>query len=130
MVTIREWYKRANALWPNDVPALTVPESLRATRRLWRYATGSTWLGKVEPVTRSNQYTWLRRGTIYVNHNKIEWVPGCGRLGGWRTFVHDLGHLLHHYTGNRKFGKAHSKQHARLEARLIKQVISRGWLKA
>lgn len=129
MVTIREWYERANSVWPDEIPELTMPEAIRAARRLWRYATGKTWGGKVEPVTARNQYTWFRYNTLYVNNNKIEYVPGHGKIGGWRTFVHDLGHCIDYWTGNRrKAGRPHSKQHARLEARLAKQVIRRGWL--
>lgn len=129
MVTIREWYERANSVWPEDLPELTMPEALRAARKLWRYATGESFRGKVEPVARRNQYTWVRHGTLYVNHNKFEWVRGHGEIGGWRTFVHDLGHCIDYRTGaRREAGRPHSKQHARLEARLAKQVIRRGWL--
>ena len=132
MVTIREWYERANAVWPSDLPELTMPEALRAARKLWRYAAGSRhwqW-DAIRPVYRKTQYTWIRRGILFVNHNKIEWIPGQGRaIGGWRTFVHDLGHCIDYHTGERrKAGRPHSKQHARLEIRLAKQVIQRGWL--
>lgn len=129
MVTIREWYDRANAVWPEDVPDLSVEEAMRAARRLWRFGAGRTWTGKVEPVRSRNQYTWVRRGVLYVNHNKIEWVPGHGDVGGWRSFVHDLGHCIDWWTGcRRRAGRPHSKQHARLEARMAKEVIKRGWL--
>ena len=129
MVTIREWYERANDVWPDDLPELSVWESLRAARKLWRYATGRSFGGKIEPVRRSNEYTWVRRGVLYVNHNRVTFVPGRGCVGGWRSFVHDLGHCIDYRTGARRTaGRPHSKQHARLEARLAKQVLRRGWL--
>lgn len=129
MVNIRQWYDRANAVWPAVIPELTPDEALRAARRLWRFATGKTWRGPVERVASSRWYTWVRRGVLYVNHNKVEFVPGHGMVGGWRTFVHDLGHCVDFRTGKRRqAGRPHSKQHARLEARIAKEVIRRGWL--
>jgi len=117
MVTRSEWYARVDATWPAEVPPLTGPEAIKAARKLYRYVTGSRLELPIR-VTSGNRYTWARRGYLSVN-------PTAKRHGGgWQAFVHDLSHWLHHKTGL----APHDKSHARLERRLIKVVIARGWL--
>lgn len=110
-VTRQEWYRRVNAAWPAVVPPLTAEEAVRAGPRLYRFVTGRTWskFGEVR-ITSGNRYTWIRRGVMYVNPAQ-----------GWKGLVHLLSHRLD------KSG-SHGAEHARLELRMIKQVVQRGWL--
>lgn len=107
-VTRREWYERVNAAWPATVPALTGPEALRAARRLYRYGTGRTWKGPVR-LTSGNRSTWIWGGEMVVNPEQ-----------GWHELVHLLSHLCER--------SGHNASHARMELRMIKQVVKRGWL--
>lgn len=110
MVSRREWYERANAAWPEQLPALTAGEAVRAARRLYRFVTRRTWKGEVV-VTSGNRYS-----KVSVYRNQIIVNPDAG----WHSLVHLLSHYL--YRGG------HTKEHARLERRMIKEVVRRGWL--
>lgn len=111
-VTRREWYRRANACWPAQVPDLTAEEAERAARRLYRFVTRRTWTGRVK-VSSGNRYTKIWSSTIVVNPDR-----------GWRSLVHQMSHRLEGYAGTR----GHNAKHARLEMRMIKEVVRRGWL--
>lgn len=112
-VTRKEWYRRVNAAWPADVPPLTAPEAVRAVRRLYRFGLRRTFRGEVR-VTSGRRYTWMYHGVLFVNPEK-----------GWK----DLVHLISHYAAERlEPGAAHGGYHARMELRMIKAVIRRGWL--
>jgi hypothetical protein len=112
MVSRKEWYQRVNAVFPKDLPKPTPEQAVNAARRLYRWMKGHKWTGPVE-LTSGNRYTWIRRGVFYVN-------PDC-RGEGWSELVHDLSH----YFWN---GKLHAKGHAKLELRMRKEVLKRGWL--
>ena len=115
-VTIKEWYARVNATWPAEVPALTADEAVKAAKKLYRFALGSTYSGKVI-VTSGNRYSYLRYGVLYINPS---W--------GWesdRGLVHLLSHAFHRRLSSER---PHGGTHARLEIRMIKEVIKRGWL--
>jgi hypothetical protein len=103
-------------LWPAVVPKLTGPEALRAGRKLWRWAEGS-----LIPVrlTSGNRKTWTawEGDTLVLKVNPDK---------GWKTLVHYLSHLFH-YRAN-PGDRPHSKHHARFEAKMIREVIRRGWL--
>ena len=120
-VTIAEWYRRVNATWPaGELPAPSALEAIRAARRLYRFALGKTWTGTVR-TTEGRRYTWIYRGQLRVNPDR----PGSdGR--GWRALIHDLSHYFH----GRLLPdvRPHGPDHARLEIRLIKEVLRRGWL--
>jgi hypothetical protein len=111
-------HKPKAGVWPEHVPALTAPEAERAARRLWRFALRTTFEGEV--VITSGNRRGARCGwkggkrVMYLN-------PGQG----WRDLVHDLSHWFD-YIANGK--SEHSRHHARLEARMVREVISRGWL--
>ena len=107
-VTRREWYRRVNDCWPPEVPELTADEAVRAAKKLYRFVRKRSFRGEVR-LTSGNRYTAIRRGVLYINPND-----------GWRSFVHLLSHALH-------WGP-HSGEHARLERRMIRVVIDRGWL--
>jgi hypothetical protein len=111
-VTRKEWYRRVNAAWPATVPALTAEEATRAARRLYRFVTKRTWRGAVV-VTSGRRYTWIRSGRLIVNPTR-----------GWRHLVHELSHVLESYAGTH----GHTAAHARLEMRMVKEVVRRGWL--
>ena len=114
MVSRKEWYTRVNASWPEKPPALTEPEGIRAARKLYRFVTGNT-LGNPIAVTSGNRYTWMRRGVLYVNPD-----------GGWHRLIHDLSHWLHRRVNAGK--KPHDKAHAKLELRMRREALRRGWL--
>lgn len=110
-VTRREWYRRVNETWPDIVPALTEEEAARAARRLYRFVKGRKFEGEVIQ-TSGRRYTWIRRGALYVNAEK-----------GWKDLVHLLSHAL-----GRDLPGPHGGDHARLERRMIKEVLRRRWL--
>lgn len=107
-VTRREWYARVNAAWPQVVPALTAEEAPRAFRRLYRFAFKRLPAVPVQ-LTSGNRYTGRRAGAWIVNPDR-----------GW----HDLVHVLSHYAER----SGHNGKHARMELRLIREVVRRGWL--
>jgi hypothetical protein len=101
-------------IWPAVVPELTGPEATRAARRLWRFAMGEVFESAVK-ITSGNRYNWYRRGTLYLNPDR-----------GWKHLLHDLSHLF--VQRSNPGVKPHIKFHARFEAKLIREVIKRGWL--
>lgn len=119
-VTIATWYERVNAVWPPEVPPLTDKEAVRALKRLYRFATGRKLTDRIE-VTSGHRYTWRRYGVWYVN------PEGHHGWSGWKSLVHDLAHYLHGRVLNPD-ERPHSRRHARLELKLAKEVIRRGWL--
>lgn len=114
MVSRKEWYERANAIWPAEIPPLTETEAVKAARKLYRFVKRSKCPYKIA-VTTGNRANWVRGNVLYVN-------PTSTRHGsGWESLLHDLSHWLDP-------GRAHSKEHAQLEMRLVKEVVRRGWL--
>jgi hypothetical protein len=112
-VTRREWYERVNAAWPATLPALTADEAIRAARRLYRFVRRRTFDGQVK-TTSGNRYSYIRNGVLYVNPDR-----------GWHDLVHDLSHYFHARLSD---AKPHASDHARLELRMAKEVVRRGWL--
>lgn len=115
MTSAKTWYQRVNDTWPSQVPALTFYEAERAARRLYRWAMGDAFKGKVVETT-GNRYTWMRYGELRVNAEQ-----------GWKRMIHDLSHLFWRRANNNEF-RPHDKGHAKLELRMIGEVIKRGWL--
>lgn len=104
--------------WPAPLPALTAPEAIRAARRLYRWALGSTFRGNVAITTgnRSNDIRWDGNVlTIFVNPSR-----------GWDNFAHELSHDFWYRANPGE--RPHSKHHARFEAKLVREIIRRGWL--
>lgn len=111
-VSRKIWYERVNKTWPETVPSLTDVEAVKAGKKLYRFVFGKTWSGMIR-VTKGRRYSWIRRGEMIVNPSR-----------GWKTLVHDLSHRFNYYID----GTAHGGTHARLERRMIKEVLKRGWL--
>jgi len=97
-----------NALWPKDVPPLTGDEALRAFRKLFRFAFHRMPWHPVR-LTSGNRRTGRHGEAWLVNPE-----------GGWRHLVH----VLSHYAER----SGHNGKHARMEMRMIKEVLKRGWL--
>lgn len=109
-------------LWPSSIPPLTAEEATRAVRRLWRFSLGEKMRGDVT-ITSGN-----RRAT------RLVWTPtGSGSTRGlavnpskgWRELIHDLSHDLDYLANGET---QHGKHHARFEAKLVREVVRRGWL--
>lgn len=103
--------------WPAKVPALTEDEAIRAAKRLWRYALGTTFEGPVK-VTSGNR------------RNRIEWLGSVRRIvvnpdRGWKHLVHELSHWFDYVANGTS---KHGKHHARFEAKLVREVVARGYL--
>jgi hypothetical protein len=113
-MTISDWYQKVNAAWPKATPPLTANEAIRAGRKLYRYCLRRTFRGPVR-VTSGNRYAWILSGEMIVNPEH-----------GWHGLVHLLSHCFHRRLHPDE--KPHSRSHARLELRMINEVISRGWL--
>lgn len=131
-------YATVNALWPEGtnegrdlVP--TAQEAVTACKRLYRFAMGRPFQGRVQ-VTSGNRRTWIRRGVLIVNPDEGSGPPRCfvdgvpvRRGGGW----HEIVHSMSHYCANRLYSRkvrGHSSQHAFLEKQMIDKVVSSGWL--
>lgn len=114
--------KQAPAAWPDIIPAMTAPESERAFRRLYRWATGWTYTGKVEISSgnrRAVRFDWPR------GHWASTRIAFINPEKGWREFAHDASHLFDHVVNGES---EHGKHHARFEAKLIRQIVTRGYL--
>lgn len=118
-MNIRDWYERVNSTWANEVPPLTAAEAVKAAPRLLKKFSTIRPVKEVK-VTSGNRYTWVRRGILYVNPDRKETIGG-----GWAALVHDLSHYVHWHDG---VGKPHSKEHAKLEIKMVKYVVRSGWL--
>jgi hypothetical protein len=115
----RKWYARVNAAWPAQLPELTPAEAITAARKLYRFVTGKAFPADRVKLTSGARYTWIRRGIMYVNPTGH---TGHGNTRSpWESLVHDLSHAI-------TWGLPHGGQHARLELRMIKEVLKRGWL--
>jgi hypothetical protein len=121
MVTLKEWYRRVNAVIPPDTPPPSEKEAINAVRRLYRFVTKNKWRGKVK-ITSGRRYTWPRGTTYYINPNRTG-----GRFGGWHSLLHDLSHYLHWYQHGRSL-RPHAREHARLELGLAREALRRGWI--
>lgn len=119
-VTRREWYRRVNAAWPPQLPALSPIEAIRAARKLYRFALGATFPARNVRLTSGRRYTFVRRGILFVNPD------GHHGRSGWESIVHDLSHYFDFRLNPDT--KPHAGAHARLELRLINEVRRRGWL--
>ena len=109
-----DWYKRVNDAWPAEVPKLTAEEAVKAARRLFRFCGVKVTELKVSSGNRNNWGNWA--GGFTVNPSK-----------GWHALVHGVSHWVH-YLKTRHTVAPHDKSHARLELRLVRQVVKRGWL--
>jgi hypothetical protein len=107
--------------WPEVIPAMTDKGAVNAASRLFRWAIRRTFEGAVY-VTRGNRRAFRidwdpqapHRRAIFVNPSK-----------GWRDFAHDASHYLDWYANGKS---EHGKHHAKFEARLIAEIVRRGWL--
>lgn len=116
MVSTKEWYARANAAWPKPSPQLTEASAINAARRLWKWGMGEKLRYPIE-ITSGNRYTWIRSGKLCVNPEK-----------GWHDLIHDLSHLIWRRANVGEEIRPHEKGHAKLELRMVKEVVKRGWL--
>lgn len=118
--TKRVRYATVNASWPEVMPVPTGPEAITAVKRLYRFAMGKPWKGKVQ-LTSGRRHTWPRYGIYYVNPNREGWS-----FSGWKDIVHAVSHYCHRrlYPGKRP----HDHRHEWLEKEMINYVVSHGWL--
>lgn len=121
MTTIKAAYEQVNALWPEGQLPMTDGEAARAARKLYRYAMGQTFDGEVE-VSSGNRQTKLERDQSTWTKGKMIVNPSKG----WHHFVHSLSHWFYWHANPGE--KPHTKDHARFEAKLVKEVLKRGWL--
>lgn len=120
MVAIKEWYRRVNEAWPKPLPKMAFAEGARAVRKLYRFVTGQTFTGEIIE-TSGNRFNYARRGVFYLN------TQGYSGHGAWHDLIHDVSHTLVNRVWLDKI-KPHSREHARLELRLVKEAVKRGWL--
>lgn len=111
-----EWNRLVNNKWPTDTPKPSAQEAATGAKRLYRKAMGRPFRGKVV-ITSGNRYTWIRRGTMYVN-------PDHG-WNGFRGIIHLLAHYFHarKYPGKRP----HHYTELELEKELTNFAIENGF---
>jgi hypothetical protein len=131
MVTRRDYYARVNAAWPQQVPALTADEAVIAAKRLWRFATGTT-PHEVRLTSGNRSTAWI--GAVHARRVGAS-ILRVNRGDDWKRLVHLLSHWAAYAAPAKALGAAnasergqHTKAHARLELRMVKQVVARGWL--
>lgn len=117
MVAAKEWYRRVNAIWPAKVPPLTFEQGANAAQRLHRFVTGANYVGTFVETSGRRYSSYPRRGRYPINAQL-----------GWKRLIHDISHYLYSYH-LAPDDRPHAKGHARLEMKLAKEVIRRGWLK-
>jgi hypothetical protein len=113
------WDRLVNDRFGSAQPILSPEESIVAARKLYRHAMGKAFPGKVE-LTSGNRYTWVRRGVLMVNPDKRE-----RDARGLRAIIHDMSHYCHRRLHPND--SPHSPRQARLEGRLVKFALERGW---
>ncbi len=113
-MNIAQAYERVNQESPTaPVTTLTLEEAAKAVRKMFRHLSGKPFTYPVVETT-GNRYTWMRHGEFRVNVSK-----------GWEDLVHLFSHWYYaRYIG----GRPHSKVHARLERKLRKWAIGKGWM--
>ena len=111
------WDALVNAQFDGH-PVLSPAESLAAAAKLYRHALGKA-PRKVE-LTSGRRYTWERHGVLSVNPDKRE-----RHARGLRAIIHDISHYAH--TRLHPNDAPHSIRQARLEAKLAKFAVARGW---
>lgn len=120
---IRAAYNPIEEVWNEAVKRgsfsnLTETSATRAIKRSRSFFYGkrcNNGFVKVRMTSGRNQTIW-KDGRGYewsVNPENTNMIGG-----GWADLIHTLSHL---------FGQGHSKKHARLELRLAKMAIARGW---
>lgn len=121
-MTRKEWYARVSSAWDSNrpLPELTGVEAVRAAAKMWRFVLGQTCPFDIVETGRG-RYSWTR------------WADGKKVLAviprrGWDELVHDLSHLLFNQLYRGEGLKPHDKRHARLELKLRKEALKRGWL--
>ena len=100
-------------------------DAANAVSRLYRFGLGKTFTGQVYISTgnrRPVRFAWERHPTNATVSIRSAWVNPSK---GWKHFVHDLSHWLDQIANGRS---KHSKHHARFEAKLVREVVKRGWL--
>lgn len=122
---------QARALWPADLPVPTRPECERAARRLFRFATGRAWKNPVR-FTSGNRRTRVRSHAMLLNANHVSHQYNAkgqsATIGGWVTFVQGLASSLIFNGWVARAKVMRGTQLARLEVKLIQEVLDRGWL--
>jgi len=122
----RKGTRRDRAIWDALVnskfdghPVLSPAESIAAARKLYRHAMGRAWPLSVKLVS-GNRYTWVNEGVLCVNPDKRE-----QNARGLRAIIHDISHYTHRMLHPND--APHSIRQARLEAKLAKFAVDRGW---
>lgn len=124
MSTRSEYDRLINNKWQDHEHTIpTDQQAIRGCRAIYRKAMGKPWKGKVEIVRRKNQYTWIRRGVMYVNPNRPQWF----HKAGWHDMTHDMSHYCH--ARLRPNERPHSNHQTRLETTLTNYVLSDGFEK-
>lgn len=106
--------------WPAVIPPMTEADAINAFRRLYRWAAGKTWPKECPIRISSGNRQATRMG--WVGHFRAAYLNPSK---GWRDFVHSLSHDVDWMVNG---SSKHGKHHARLEAKMIREVLKRGWV--
>lgn len=117
------WYNKTNKAWADlrhaeglDERGFTKPlpcdfkTAKKYCRKIWREQLGRRLPYEIKE-THGNRYTWVRRGTLYINVDR-----------GWDG-TDGINHLFSHWIGHRKgFSRPHCAEHACLEWRGMNMI--------
>lgn len=127
-------YQTVNAVWPDEIPALTGSEAITAAKRLWRITMGKPCPYRVVLSTghRAGRFPTSIYGTRLLrdDHNK-KWpkvVLVVSPMAGWHELVHSLSHKVHRKLHPGKSDHDDLGRHAFIEKTMIAHVIKSGWL--
>jgi hypothetical protein len=120
--TVRDpglWDRLVNERWGGVQPVLSAEDSIKAAKRLYRFAMGREFKGEVK-LTSGRRYTWVRSGVLVVNPDMPQ--RNCR---GLRAMIHDLSHYAH--ARLHPSDAPHSRRQAQLEGKMVTYAINAGW---
>lgn len=124
-VSMAKWYDRVSDAWPDELPELTGEEAVRAAAKLFRFVHGRRYTKPIRVGT-GNTLSGFDSHGIVVNPRRYRYGNAENPVEdyGWEDMIHGLSHDF----GRTRAERQHGGAHARLEIRMIKEVIKRGWL--
>lgn len=105
-------YAEVNSRWPDVLPAITVVEAARASRKLVRHFS--------EGQIHRARYT-TRPGRRWATAR-----PTSSTTKGWHRLVHDVSHAV--WSALSPASRNHNRGHAELELAMVEYVLAKGWL--
>jgi hypothetical protein len=105
-------YRAVNDRWPDVLPAITMEEAGRASRRLVKHF-GEGQMHRARYTTRPGRRWATAR-------------PTSSTTKGWHRLVHDVSHAV--WSALSPASSNHNRGHGELELEMVEYVLAKGWL--